>query len=333
MRISDYFNITDKTFKLCKEKAVSNSKNSEYWQKTYTFLIDIIDRDHDDITWPQKSWLINIKSNLEPDDDCPFREWKKKLKTISIEEALQKIEEGNKKHGKQKDNVEYEDDETDPMSQGSVSRVKDNFIKQNMHVKWKPEVDPEAVETPIKCFEPRSSKKGPQEGSSIKRDEMLKTSLEFDPITYKNTQEILDTIGEWGEKKVFISLGKYLKRKYNNCEFEVNEYNFKVLQGKNILAELNWLNKNECVQEGSDLILTENGITKYIEVKSTISDEIDVVELSGKQWGFLKRKGDNYIIYRVFRAGFRDARIEEIKNPYKVFMEGKLGVDKISLKL
>jgi hypothetical protein len=63
---------------------------------------------------------------------------------------------------------------------------------------------------------------------------------------------------------------------------------------------IEWLNKNGETSLPYDILLTENGITHYIEVKATRSNNQHTFFLSMNQMKAILQHGDNYHIYRVY---------------------------------
>jgi hypothetical protein len=65
-------------------------------------------------------------------------------------------------------------------------------------------------------------------------------------------------------------------------------------------VSIEWLNKNEETSLPYDILLTENGIQHYIEVKTTRSNNQHTFFLSMNQMKAILEHGDNYHIYRVY---------------------------------
>jgi len=149
------------------------------------------------------------------------------------------------------------------------------------------------------------------------------------------SQEDRDKIGDYGEKKVYYELIRVLKAKYPSFKFQHDIRNqiFQVSNNEDIIAVLKWLNSKFTIQEGYDLVLTENGICKYFEVKTTRGPESIVFNVSPQQWNFIKGKEDNYSIIRVLNAGHKNIRLIEINNPYRLWREGKLKAMPVSIEL
>jgi len=121
-------------------------------------------------------------------------------------------------------------------------------------------------------------------------------------------------------------------RRYSNIILETDQ-GFKLQKNRNIAVEIMWLNKKEESGKHYDIKIVENGEEFLIEVKSTKEHEKSWFPVSKEQWRLLKEKGDKFCIYRVYGAGTRDARVEKIQNPVKLWQEGKIDADPVRIKL
>ena len=126
-------------------------------------------------------------------------------------------------------------------------------------------------------------------------------------------------IGNWGERYVY----KHLQEKF----------------AKDSAVEINWLNNNGDVGKGYDFsILLDDKEIEYIEVKSKTNEAPKLFEITGTQWEFARKlynenEGDKYKIYIVSNAGTSKAKIGIIKNPSKLWLEGKLYAHPVYFKL
>ena len=73
-------------------------------------------------------------------------------------------------------------------------------------------------------------------------------------------------------------------------------------------------------------------------MKSKIDEEPQLFEITGTQWEFARKlynenEGDKYNIYVVRNACSENAKIEIIKNPTKLWKEGKLYAHPVCFKL
>lgn len=152
-----------------------------------------------------------------------------------------------------------------------------------------------------------------------------------DKIGRQNTK----AIGHWGESYVFEAL----KTEYAEFgEIQDTEFGCLCFDG-NDEVEVHWLNIESDRGRGCDFILKQ-GIEQieYIEVKATTKDTEELIPITGHQWGLAQKlyeQGDGYkyVIYRVLNAGKSDARIKKLRDPYKLFQEGKLHAHPVNLEL
>ena len=133
----------------------------------------------------------------------------------------------------------------------------------------------------------------------------------------------------------FISL----KIKYRNETFQETETGFTFTRFPDDLFEIIWLNKNGNRGKGYDFVIKKNGIEiEYIEVKTKTVDGDELIKVTGTQWDFARKlfeqnKGDKYCFYLVQNAGEENAEIKILRNPIKLWREGKLHAHPINIKL
>ena len=126
-------------------------------------------------------------------------------------------------------------------------------------------------------------------------------------------------IGNWGEYLVKLSLEKKHKEDENIC--------------------IVWLNENGNIGKGHDFVIKNSGNEiKYIEVKSKTLEEPELIEITGTQWEWARKlyeegNGDKYNIYVVSNAGNKNAKITSIKNPIKLWKEGKLKAHPVNFEI
>ncbi len=213
-----------------------------------------------------------------------------------------------------------------------------NEIKNENVETWAPKNAPNEIKTPIEIIDPIKIKPPELEGQS--------STLNITPAEAQSKEEnksaegepgILNLtdkkdIGDWGEKKVYEAL----KEKYKESgSIKETDFGFRVSDG----VEVVWLNKNGNVGKGCDFIIKKGEIElEYIEVKTTKSDEQELIEITGVQWEFARKlydnkKGEKYSVYVVTKAGELDARIIKLQNPIRLWHEGKLYAHPINFKL
>jgi hypothetical protein len=189
---------------------------------------------------------------------------------------------------------------------------------------WTPKVEPEDVETFAEEIEPElldiPDLRGqrPSENNIKKSDAESKIDNQCKNVKGKLKKELKD-IGKWGEKFVY----NYLKKQFQNEDD----------------TEIIWLNEKEEAGKGYDFSIVSHGKDiEYIEVKTKIDSEPQLFEITGTQWEFARKlynenEGDKYKIYVVSNAGTKNAKIKIIKNPAKLWKDGKLYAHPIHFRL
>lgn len=168
------------------------------------------------------------------------------------------------------------------------------------------------------------------EKSAEEKDETKEDSTK---ITTKQKKEI----GNWGERFVLQDL----KNQYKKLGVvEDTEYGFCLEDEKNNTIEVFWLNIKSDSGKGYDFVIRKDGIeSEYIEVKSKLKEEEELIEITGTQWEFARKlfnqgEGDKYWICVVPNAGKTTAKfIKKLQNPIKHWKDGKLYAHPIHFKL
>lgn len=142
-------------------------------------------------------------------------------------------------------------------------------------------------------------------------------------------------IGDWGEKCVLVDLKNQYKKLGNIIDTEFGFY----VSYENNKIEVYWLNIKS-IGKGCDFVIRENGIeSKYIEVKTKLREEDELIEITGTQWEFARKlfdnnDGDKYWIYIVVNAEkIEDLKIKKLQNPIKEWKDGRLYAHPIHFKL
>ncbi|MBN2423550.1 MAG: DUF3883 domain-containing protein [Calditrichaceae bacterium] len=191
------------------------------------------------------------------------------------------------------------------------------------NVGWISEVDPESVEPTVEEIEPETivtpdlrgqrpfeSNNGENYGEPEADDKDKSKDV-------KSKKQLKD-IGKWGERFV-----------YNHLQKQINQDNIEII----------WLNENGDAGKGYDFSVVSDGREiEYIEVKSKTDSDPQLFEITGTQWEFARKlynenEGDKYKIYVVSNAGTENAKIGIIKNPTKLWKEGKLYAHPVHFKL
>jgi len=189
---------------------------------------------------------------------------------------------------------------------------------------WKSEIEPESVEPNVEEKEPEIIETPDYRGqrpteSSNDENEIDHESDRQQKPTDKISKKQLKDIGNWGERYVL----NHLQKKY------ANDANIEII----------WLNKDGDIGKGYDFSILSNDIEiEYTEVKSKIDEAPQLIEITGTQWEFARKlhnenEGDKYKIYIVSNAGTENAKIGIIKNPTKLWKEGKLYAHPVHFKL
>lgn len=190
--------------------------------------------------------------------------------------------------------------------------------------KWLPEVEPESVEPNVEEIEPEIIEtpdyrgQRPTEKNTEENETDTQTDTQDKPREEISKKQLKD-IGNWGEKYVY----KHLQEEFAN---EAN-------------VEIIWLNKGGDVGKGYDFsVLSDSKEIQYIEVKSKIDEAPQLFEITGTQWEFARKlynenEGDKYKIHVVKNTGSGNAKIGIIKNPTKLWKEGKLYAHPVHFKL
>lgn len=204
---------------------------------------------------------------------------------------------------------------------------------------WKPNVEPESIIGIISEAEP----------NNIMTPDLSNQPLPIEPINggeeeppsndnpdndESKTPDI-KLIGKWGELFVFNSL----KNKYQNDTLQETETGFIVTQFPDNKLEIVWLNKNGDKGKGYDFVMKKNDVEiEYIEVKTKTKDSDELVKVNGQQWEWARKlydqgKGNQYCFYLVKNAGEENAEIVVLRNPIKLWKDGKLYAHPVNFKL
>ncbi|MBN1969029.1 MAG: DUF3883 domain-containing protein [Candidatus Delongbacteria bacterium] len=191
-------------------------------------------------------------------------------------------------------------------------------------ISWKSEVDPESVEPkveeiePDKIITPDLRGQRPHESNIGTNDEEY-AAYDQDKHDKERSKKQLKDIGNWGERFVY----NHLQKQYINQDD----------------VEIIWLNKNGDAGKGYDFsVVSDEKEIEYIEVKSKTDSYPQLLEITGTQWEFARKlynenEGYKYKVYVVSNAGTGNAKIGIIKNPTKLWKDGKLYAHPVHFKL
>ncbi|MGB9553731.1 MAG: DUF3883 domain-containing protein [bacterium] len=187
---------------------------------------------------------------------------------------------------------------------------------------WNP-VPPEEAKPIITPFQPKEKekeghKKGKKENEAVDQE----TNEEKQPP--QPTIKEKKAIGRWGEEHVFLELKKKFKAKYPEGQIEESDGLFIIRKNGTAIVKVEWLNYAEDKEQGYDIYVDENGNEEFIEVKATKTESKDWFDVTRNEWQKIKEKGESFHIYRVYKAGERETRIEDIQNPWEKWANNEL---------
>lgn len=206
---------------------------------------------------------------------------------------------------------------------------------------WAPECEPDTPAVRIQEVEPdkiitadlsgqieniEAGGDGKSTNNEIKKPE---EEVEKTPIDKK-------AIGKWGEKYVYNALREKYQGQGDIIE---TDFGFKVIDADGEEFEIIWLNKHQDKGKGYDFVIRKKETeTEYIEVKTKIGGSDELIEVTGTQWEFARKlfdqnEGERYSFYVVSNAGEKNAEIRILRNPIKLWKEGKLYAHPVNFKL
>jgi hypothetical protein len=223
----------------------------------------------------------------------------------------------------------------------ALKAEKEKELGEEVNEEWIPEIKPDSIrpvlkenELPHISFPALEYRDINVQVNAVKNDESREKDTD-------NKKEIKDSkkikkIGKWGEELVF----EHFKKRFSNYEkIEEIDLGFKLFSREGNIVEIKWLNKSKDEGVGYDFVIIKDGKEiEYIEVKSKVSNEAEMIEITGTQWEFARKlyndgNGDKYYIYVVKNAGTKDAAIQPIKNPISLWYSGRLYAHPVRFKL
>jgi hypothetical protein len=206
---------------------------------------------------------------------------------------------------------------------------------------WTAEHEPDTVNVTIKevvpniIVTPDLTGQGGQIGSEEDKESKPKGEKPIKEDT-RETQCDKVAIGKWGEKYVYCALMDEYQKLGSITE---TDSGFKVLNATNGELKIVWLNKNHDRGMGCDFVIKKDGTEiEYIEVKTKTQEAVELIEVTGTQWEFARKlfeqdEGEKYSFYVVLNAGKENAQVYILKNPIKLWKEGKLYAHPVNFKL
>jgi len=201
---------------------------------------------------------------------------------------------------------------------------KEKIIEQK---KWKPEVSPNEIKSFLieENFELSKSESPDLSGQRLKKSYQHRITDDDNTNSFREQNKKNETltprdkkeIGKWGEE--------FVKKSLEACRKD----NTKIIPQ----------NENGRQGEGYDFVITRGDKEiEYIEVKSKTTESPEFIDITKTQWEWAtklyeKGEGDKYFIYVVSNAGLHNAKIRPLKNPIKLWKQGKLKAHPVRIEL
>lgn len=159
----------------------------------------------------------------------------------------------------------------------------------------------------------------------------------IEQIVVKKVSNEAELDGDLGERFVVSALKKkYLKKEYSI--YNDDKDGFTAIKDERVVEVVRH-NKGGKVQKGYDISVSCKGdVIAYIEVKSKKGSDKEFFKVSGLQWEFAKKlneedNGDKHYVFVVTNVREPEkTKITSVKNPYKLWIDGKLEVDPVRIK-
>ena len=201
---------------------------------------------------------------------------------------------------------------------------------------WTPEYKPGEVDIKIEEIEPDKIITSDLKGQSEKLEKGTSEELQDKEEDNIGADTNKKRIGEHGEMEVYLALRKEYQGKGAITE---TDFGFKVINQGNEELEIVWLNKHHNTGKGYDFVIKKTGIEiEYIEVKTKVQKAEELIEVTGTQWEFARKlheqdEGEKYSLYVVINAGKSNVGIKRLRNPIKLWKDGKLYAHPINFKI
>jgi len=293
----------------------------------------------------QLDWLVNKNGNFKKPSDITFSElsddYIKESPNIEIlikalgfkPEIIDQLPEEYRKK------LEIVKDLTPEELEKLISERKEKPLEQEKE-QWAPECEPDTIAVRIQEVEPDKIVTADLSGQigniEAGRDEKSTKEIEKPEKEVEKTPIDKKAIGKWGEKYVYNALREKYQEQGDIIETDPG---FKVKNADDEEFEIIWLNKHQDKGKGYDFLVRKNGTEiEYIEVKTKTQDGEELIEVTGTQWEFARKlfdqnEGEKYSFYVVLNAGKENAQIRILKNPIKLWKQGKLYAHPVNFKL
>jgi len=205
---------------------------------------------------------------------------------------------------------------------------------------WQADVQPNSIPINVQVIEPEKivtsdlTGQGEQQGEEKEPEKKDEENSKKEDTS--KTQPDKKAIGKWGEEYAYNAL---IKKYQELGVITETDCGFKIKSDTEGETEIIWLNKHQDKGKGYDFVIKKNGIEiEYIEVKTKTKEGEELIEVTGTQWEFARmlfeqNEGEKYYFYVVLNAGKENAQIHILKNPIKLWKEGKLYAHPVNFKL
>jgi len=216
---------------------------------------------------------------------------------------------------------------------------------------WEPEIQPDDIEVDIQEVEPQlnttpdlRNQANSETKDSLDKDESPENGISCNDSDHGGNEENAQKtdpkknkeIGNWGERFVLGTLARQFSKE---GEYSKTASGGKCELSSGQIVDIRWMNCGGDVGKGYDFVLLHDGTeTEYIEVKSKVGSAEELITITGTQWEFARKledegDGEKYSIYVVSKAGTSTAAIHKIKNPIKLWKEGRLYAHPVNFRV
>ena len=288
----------------------------------------------------QSRWLFDKNKNLKKPSDIKFSELNDEYEKDSNAYDLKRTLEF-----KPEVTVQLSEDKQKALSMGerliqegvTIAEVEEYIAKRKTEdpdneKKWSPECEPGTTDSEIEVVEPDKIVYQENKNKVAKSKESSTTTKSEknieDPSADKKEK------GDWAQRQVYHDLNKEFEKKGKIIK---THSGFKVISD-NETFEVEDLNKNG-TGVGCDFSIKKNGESiEYIEVKGKTGENPEWVDVSRTQWEFARNlldrgEGEKYFFYVVSNVGTQRSKIDKIRNPIKLWKEGKLRAHPVRLQI
>ena len=217
----------------------------------------------------------------------------------------------------------------------TVIPTDEDILDETEEKEWVPEFSSEDVPINVEEYAPKEVKETEITEKEVKLSNKKSATRSHGDRT-RSTEglgEEAKKIGRWGEEYAFRCIKDEMRKKYPDTSLLDTEQGFKLEKDGGVIVEVVWLNKNGESEQHYDIKITENRDEIFIEVKSTKEYEKAWFQVSKDQWRLMKEKGDKFYIYRVYGAGTKNAKLEKIHDPVKLWKDERINAYPVGIEL